>query len=299
MACALGRRGRIRHGWLRPADSRLHATRDRRQPASRSGAGGQPGHRHACRGGGWRHRLWHACGPPRPRPRPDLVHPALCRLHRPLRGGAELWRTGCVPNCRRAWLGRGVRHRHGLGRRSMAGSVAGARVILCRPGLAGGRAAGGIGHTMAAANDRLAGHVRGWRCAGARRVPDPPQPCRAGAVSQQSWRTPAWIILAPVGRRRTNDAHQSGHGHALLGAEFRLLRRDDLAAELSVGAVWLRPDANCGVDRGDDPWDGGGYLRFRRCGGSCGTAAGVPGLDAGRGHHGGGVFAPHRARARC
>ena len=45
---------------------------------------------------------------------------------------------------------------------------------------------------------------------------------------------------------------QPRHVHPLLGAELRLLRRDDLAAELPVDAVRLRADAVGAVDRGDD-----------------------------------------------
>ena len=53
------------------------------------------------------------------------------------------------------------------------------------------------------------------------------------------------------------------HGDPLLGAEFRLLRRDDLAAELSVDAVRPRADADRGLDHGDDCRHGVRHLRVR------------------------------------
>ena len=57
---------------------------------------------------------------------------------------------------------------------------------------------------------------------------------------------------AHAGEGRGDHQDQPRHVDPLLGAELRLLRRDDLAAELSVDAVRLRPDAVGAVDRGDD-----------------------------------------------
>ncbi len=67
---------------------------------------------------------------------------------------------------------------------------------------------------------------------------------------------------AAAGGGRTDHAHQPRHGDPLRGAELRLLRRDDLAAELSGHAIPLRPDAVRGVDRGHHPGHGLGIYAF-------------------------------------
>jgi MFS family permease len=60
--------------------------------------------------------------------------------------------------------------------RSLAGLQACPRLVLCRAGLAGGRAGGRGRHADPAAADRLARHVRDRRAAGGRRLLHPARP---------------------------------------------------------------------------------------------------------------------------
>ena len=104
--------------------------------------------------------------------------------------------------------------------------------------------------------DRLARHVRDRRAC--RRWP----PISSGVACTSrkcSWRRSPRsrrqiVGAAPAGGGCGDDTHQPRHGDPLRGAEFRLLRRDDLAAELPVDAVPLRADAVRRVDRGHHRW---------------------------------------------
>ena len=69
-------------------------------------------------------------------------------------------------------------------------------------------------------------------------------------VASKRARSEAAISLRLLVADAGDDEDQPRDGHPLLGAELRLLRRDDLAAELSVDPLRLRADAVGRVDRG-------------------------------------------------
>ena len=103
----------------------------------------------------------------------------------------------------------------------------------------------------------------------------PQGPARARGVRCANREGTGEIIAAAAGGGRGDDAHQPRHGHPVFGAEFRLLRRDDLAAGLSVVAVWLWADAVGDMDGGDHPRAWRWALRIRPGGGSFRPQAGV------------------------
>ena len=102
----------------------------------------------------------------RPRAGPDLDHPDLRGLHRAWRLRARLYRSSDLPHHRRPRPWRRVRHRHGAGRRGLAGAQARAGLLLCGSRLAVGRAARGVGDAAPSAGHRLARHVHGRHPAG-------------------------------------------------------------------------------------------------------------------------------------
>ena len=97
--------------------------------------------------------------PVRPHPRPVVDDPAVRGLHRPVRAGAGLLGPADLSHHRRHRAGRRVRHRHGAGRRGLAGAQARAGVVLLRARLAGRRDHRRAGDAAAPAGDRLARHV--------------------------------------------------------------------------------------------------------------------------------------------
>ncbi len=87
-------------------------------------------------------------------------------------------------------------------------------------------------------------------------------PARARGLHRQQGAaipTPAFSTAAADGGQGDRQ-DESGHDHSLLGAELRLLRHHDLAAELPLDPVQLRPDAIGGVDSGDHRRHGARHL---------------------------------------
>ena len=126
------------------------------------------------------------------------------------------------------------------------------------------------------------------------RLLHPPRPARAGGVRRQHDPPLREIRPRPAGGGRGDHAHQHRPGDPLLGAEFRLLRRHDLAALIPVEPVRLRPHAIRGVDGGHHRRHGHRHLRLRPGRRPLRPQAGVFHLDARRGHHGGRVFPADR-----
>ncbi len=93
-----------------------------------------------------------------------------------------------------------------------------------------------------------------------RRVAEPTlftERCALAAITKES--PPKFPAQAPV-RRRPHGAREHWRDRAVLGAELRLLRPDDLAAELSVEDLRLFADEVRTLDRRDRARHGGGHL---------------------------------------
>ena len=101
-------------------------------------------------------------------------------------------------------------------------------------------------------------------------------------------------VAETAGRRCANHTHQSRHDHPLRRAELRLLRRDDMAAELPFDAVRIQPDAILHMDRRHCPGHGHRHLCVRPDRGSGQPPPRVPQLHAGGRDHGGGLFPDDR-----
>ena len=141
--------------------------------------------------------------------------------------------------------------------------------------------AAALADAAAAAGDRLARHVCGRHFPGGRELLHPKRPARAGVVRlAQEPRAGCTVAAAIAGRRRADDQDQSRDDHPLLGAEFRLLRHHDLAAELSVDAVRLWSDQVRDLDLGDDRRHGAWYLPVRTHRGPHRPPSGLPRLHA-------------------
>src|SRR6266571_2232096 len=167
-----------------------------------------------------------------------------------------------------------------------------ARMLLRGHRLAGRRPAGGFRHRMAAAAYRLARHVPRRPFPRRDRIPGPL--VRGRAAHLRRARHPHRASAQAAGQGRRHHENQPRHADPLLGAEFRLLRPDDLAAELSREPVRLQPAAIAAVDHRDGDRDGGRHFRvrlFRRPGGPAPGAVHLPG---GRGRDGVRVLAAHR-----
>ena len=176
---------RLCDGRIRSAYSGLHAVGDRRRTAFHAGAIRLASDLDTGRRGHWRRGVRCSQRLFRPHPRADLDHSVVRDLHRPVRLRARLLGSAGLSHHRRARSRWRVRHRHGAGGRSLAGLEARASVVLCRPRLAGGRAARGDRHADLAAARRLARHVRHRHSAGGRRFRGPLYARRAADLRRE------------------------------------------------------------------------------------------------------------------
>ena len=110
---------------------------------------------------------------------------------------------------------------------------------------------------------------------------------------------PKEVGAASSGKGHRDHQAQPWHGHPLLGAEFRLLRRDDLAAELPFDPVRFCADAVGDMDLRDARRHGAWHFHVRPYRRSHRPAAGVLQLHVRRRRHGAGLFAADRSLSSC
>lgn len=111
--------------------------------------------------------------------------------------------------------------------------------VLCRTGRPDGGTGRSGGDADAAARDRLARHVRPRHLPGICSLLDPPFTARAGGLRGRDQAGAQGIRLEIAGQEQADRQAQPWHGDPVLGAELRLLRHDDLDAELSGQPVRL------------------------------------------------------------
>lgn len=112
---------RLCDGWLRSPHSRLHAGRHPQRAGIERPASRLALHFHVTGRGHRRHRLRHRERLFQPRAGAELDHFPVRGLHRSQYRLARLLRPSDLPHCRRARTRGRVRHRHGAGRRGLAG----------------------------------------------------------------------------------------------------------------------------------------------------------------------------------
>ncbi len=161
----------LRDGRVRPFDSRIHAARYFVGSRVWSGARRFACHRNPDRRRDRRHRLLGLLSDRIGRVRVltwtivlFAIFTGMCAL------AQGYWGSPDLPHYCRHRARRRIGHRHGAGRRSMAGVETCARVILCGIGMAARRARGGHCHAHPASGHRLARDVRNRNSTGDRRL---------------------------------------------------------------------------------------------------------------------------------